>query len=223
MRHTTDGVLIPPDSIVNRVAAGTEPQPVKSESQIARSEPVKLHAVPSRNMLAQWPAPALSPWAPGEMRDGPERAQLERRIGGDPARHVAALAGPGPASGAENRGQEGSPIHRRGAPPEDVPGFAVTVKKILGAGDAFGAGFLYGYVKGWELGKAARLGQRVLLLDDSGNWRGAGTAWAMAEQGHAVTLLTPDSMVGREIIRTGSEFPMRRRVRGLGVEFTAAA
>ncbi len=41
---------------------------------------------------------------------------------------------------------------------EDVPGFPVTVQNILGAGDAFGAGFLYGYVKGWDLRKAARLG-----------------------------------------------------------------
>ncbi|MFZ5789731.1 MAG: FAD-dependent oxidoreductase [Pseudomonadota bacterium] len=73
------------------------------------------------------------------------------------------------------------------------------------------------------MGRAARLGPRVLLLDDTGNWRGAGTAWAMAEQGHEVTLLTPDSMVGREILRTGSEFPMRKRLRGLGIEFVTDA
>jgi 2,4-dienoyl-CoA reductase-like NADH-dependent reductase (Old Yellow Enzyme family)/thioredoxin reductase len=73
------------------------------------------------------------------------------------------------------------------------------------------------------MGRAARLGSHVLLLDDSGNWRGAGTAWAMAEQGHKVTLLTPDSMVGREILRTGSEFPMRKRLRGAGVEFLTDA
>lgn len=73
------------------------------------------------------------------------------------------------------------------------------------------------------MGRAARLGPRVLLLDDTGNWRGAGTAWAMAEQGHAVTLLTPDSLIGREILRTGSEFPMRKRLRGLGVEFVTDA
>ncbi len=42
--------------------------------------------------------------------------------------------------------------------PEDVPGFSVTVQNILGAGDAFGAGFLYGYVKEWDFWKAARLG-----------------------------------------------------------------
>jgi len=29
---------------------------------------------------------------------------------------------------------------------------------VLGAGDAFGAGFIYGVVKGWELVRAARFG-----------------------------------------------------------------
>ncbi len=29
---------------------------------------------------------------------------------------------------------------------------------ILGAGDAFGGGFLYGHVKGWDWYKSARLG-----------------------------------------------------------------
>ena len=82
----------------------------------------------------------------------------DARVSGDTARNVAGLLELGPGVVVEKRGQDGCRIHRRGAPPEDVPGFAVTVKKILGAGDAFGAGFLYGYVKGWELGKAARLG-----------------------------------------------------------------
>ena len=58
----------------------------------------------------------------------------------------------------EKRGEEGCRVHRRGNGSEDVPGFPVTVQNILGAGDAFGAGFLYGYVKGWDLRKAARLG-----------------------------------------------------------------
>ena len=73
------------------------------------------------------------------------------------------------------------------------------------------------------MARAARPGKRVLLLDDGGNWRGAGTAWHLAERGHEVTLLTPDSTVGREIVRTGSEFPMRRRLRGLGVRFVTDA
>ena len=32
------------------------------------------------------------------------------------------------------------------------------MQNILGAGDAFAAGFLYGYVNGWDWYRAARLG-----------------------------------------------------------------
>jgi 5-dehydro-2-deoxygluconokinase len=40
----------------------------------------------------------------------------------------------------------------------EAPGFPVEIKNILGAGDAFGAGFLYGYVNGWGWYRSARLG-----------------------------------------------------------------
>jgi sugar/nucleoside kinase (ribokinase family) len=40
----------------------------------------------------------------------------------------------------------------------DAPGFPVDVYNILGAGDAFASGFLYGFVQGWGWRKAARLG-----------------------------------------------------------------
>ena len=36
--------------------------------------------------------------------------------------------------------------------------FPVEIYNILGAGDAFGAGFLYGHIHGWGWRKAARLG-----------------------------------------------------------------
>ena len=39
-----------------------------------------------------------------------------------------------------------------------VPGFPVELENILGAGDAFASGFLYGFVNGWDWYKAARLG-----------------------------------------------------------------
>jgi 2,4-dienoyl-CoA reductase-like NADH-dependent reductase (Old Yellow Enzyme family) len=45
------------------------------------------------------------------------------------------------------------------------------------------------------MARACRPGKHVLLVDDGGNWRGCGTAWHLAEQGHRVTLLTPDPMV----------------------------
>jgi NADPH-dependent 2,4-dienoyl-CoA reductase/sulfur reductase-like enzyme len=69
------------------------------------------------------------------------------------------------------------------------------------------------------MGKAARLGKRVLVVDDGGNWRGCGTAWHLAEQGHAVTLLTADPLVGRDLQRTKADWMIRPRLRQLGVAF----
>lgn len=82
----------------------------------------------------------------------------DARVKGNTARHVFDLLERGPSVVVEKRGEAGCRIHARGEKAQDVPGFRVTVQNILGAGDAFGAGFLYGYVKGWDLRKAARLG-----------------------------------------------------------------
>lgn len=82
----------------------------------------------------------------------------DARVHGDTAENVRAILDRGPRVVVEKRGKHGCRIHERDSTAEDVPGFPVTVQNILGAGDAFGAGFLYGYVKGWDLRKAARLG-----------------------------------------------------------------
>ncbi len=68
------------------------------------------------------------------------------------------------------------------------------------------------------MGRAARPGQRVILLDDIGHWHGAGTAWQLAEQGHAVTIVTRFPMVAWELIRTATDWPLRRKLKELGVE-----
>jgi len=65
----------------------------------------------------------------------------------------------------------------------------------------------------------AKLGKRILLLDDGGNWRGGGTAWHLAEKGHQVTIMTPDPFVGREIVRTAADLPLRMRLAKLGATF----
>lgn len=82
----------------------------------------------------------------------------DAQIMGNTAEHVCALMEYGPRVVVEKRGKHGCRVHQREGAANDVPGFPVTVQNILGAGDAFGAGFLYGYVKGWDLWKAARLG-----------------------------------------------------------------
>lgn len=40
----------------------------------------------------------------------------------------------------------------------EVPGFPVEVLNVLGAGDAFAAGFIYGYLKGWDWYRSCRMG-----------------------------------------------------------------
>ncbi len=98
------------------------------------------------------------------------------------------------------------------------------------AGDGFqkvlpGVAVLPGLERGrvWSaedvMGRTARPGPRVVVLDEGGNWRGCGTAWWLAEGGHRVTLVTPDPMVGKELARTAADFPLRQRLARLGVEF----
>ena len=60
-------------------------------------------------------------------------------------------------------------------------------------------------------------GKAILLLDDTGGWRGAGSAWALAERGHQVTILTPDAFLGRELVRTAADGVARARLAVLGV------
>ncbi len=69
------------------------------------------------------------------------------------------------------------------------------------------------------MSRACRPGRRVLVLDDGGNWRGCGTAWHLAEQGHAVTLLTWHGMVGAELVRSAADWPLRRKLKQLGAAF----
>jgi 2,4-dienoyl-CoA reductase-like NADH-dependent reductase (Old Yellow Enzyme family) len=65
--------------------------------------------------------------------------------------------------------------------------------------------------------REARISGDVILYDEGGNWRGIGTAWALAERGHRVTLLTPAAFVGHEIARTSADGPARQRLARLGV------
>lgn len=68
------------------------------------------------------------------------------------------------------------------------------------------------------MAKRASLGRRVILLDETANWKGTGTALAMAEQGHEVTLVTGAPLVMAEMSRTAADIPARARLRELGVQ-----
>ena len=73
------------------------------------------------------------------------------------------------------------------------------------------------------MGRSARLGNRVLVLDETANWKGAGTALALAEAGHQVTIVTPAAAVMAEMARTNADVQMRIRLRELGVAIFAEA
>jgi NADPH-dependent 2,4-dienoyl-CoA reductase/sulfur reductase-like enzyme len=68
------------------------------------------------------------------------------------------------------------------------------------------------------MGRAARPKRRVVVLDDIGHWHATGTAWHLAEQGHRVTIVTRFPMVAWELIRTATDWPLRQRLKQLGVE-----
>jgi 5-dehydro-2-deoxygluconokinase len=56
------------------------------------------------------------------------------------------------------RGGDGAVVYRPGQPPVPVPAFRIEVLNVLGAGDAFASGFLYGWLQGWPLERAVRMG-----------------------------------------------------------------
>jgi len=81
-------------------------------------------------------------------------------VRGDVEANVRAmLAAPvGPEAVVLKRGREGARIHLRSGETLDAPGYPVEVVNVLGAGDAFAAGFIYGRTQGWGWVRSARLG-----------------------------------------------------------------
>ncbi len=88
----------------------------------------------------------------------------DARVRGDTDAAIQQLLTLGPRVLVQKLGATGSRVHIVSEPGEgetrriDVPGFPVEVQNILGAGDAFAAGFIYGVVNGWDWYKAARMG-----------------------------------------------------------------
>ena len=76
----------------------------------------------------------------------------------DLARGAATLLESGIQALILKRGARGSTVFRPDALPADVAPFPIEVLNVLGAGDAFASGFLYGYLQGWPLERAARMG-----------------------------------------------------------------
>jgi 5-dehydro-2-deoxygluconokinase len=71
---------------------------------------------------------------------------------------VESLLAAGAGVLVEKRGPLGTLVHLRDGATFEVPTFEVEVLNVLGAGDAFAAGLIYGYLKGWDWRRAVRLG-----------------------------------------------------------------
>lgn len=64
----------------------------------------------------------------------------------------------GPKAFVVKRGARGASIHSPGATPRDIPAFPIVVLNVLGAGDAFASGLIWGLRRGVSLDRAVRMG-----------------------------------------------------------------
>ncbi len=82
----------------------------------------------------------------------------DTKVAGDVEAAITTLLSLGPKAVVQKVGALGARVHLATGEVIEAPGFPVEIYNILGAGDAFGAGFIYGYVNGWGWYKSARLG-----------------------------------------------------------------
>lgn len=80
------------------------------------------------------------------------------KITGDVEQAIQDILGLGVEILLVKRGSAGVSIYEKGKERIDTPGFPVTPLNVLGAGDAFASGFIYGYLNGWDLYKSCRMG-----------------------------------------------------------------
>jgi 5-dehydro-2-deoxygluconokinase len=74
---------------------------------------------------------------------------------------IAAIMARGPATLVVKRGPRGSSVHQRERAPVFAAPFEVDVQNVLGAGDGFASGLIYGCLRGWDWAQCARMGNAV--------------------------------------------------------------
>lgn len=79
-------------------------------------------------------------------------------VKGNVQQAIQTLLAGGPQALAVKRGAHGAAIHLANGDVIDAPGFPVEIYNVLGAGDAFASGFIYGRLKGWDWYQAGRMG-----------------------------------------------------------------
>ena len=78
--------------------------------------------------------------------------------GGEPGSGATRVLSAGVDAFVLKRGAAGARIYTRDGAPVDVAPFRVEVLNVLGAGDAFASGLLFGLRRDWPLARAVRLG-----------------------------------------------------------------
>ncbi len=99
----------------------------------------------------------------GALREGlsvkVEHSQISGAlVTGDVGTAVNAILAAGPEALALKRGGDGTSVYLKNGDTVEAATFPVEVHNVLGAGDAFASGFLYGYLKGWDWQRSARMG-----------------------------------------------------------------
>lgn len=79
-------------------------------------------------------------------------------IKGDIDAAIQAILSKGVEALIVKRGAAGASYFLQDGTSKDVPGFPVDILNVLGAGDAFGGGFIYGQLQGWDWYKSCRMG-----------------------------------------------------------------
>jgi 5-dehydro-2-deoxygluconokinase len=79
-------------------------------------------------------------------------------VSGDLLQAVETILSAGPEALVLKRGGEGTTVYLPSGETIEAATFPVEVYNVLGAGDAFASGFLYGYCKGWDWYRSARMG-----------------------------------------------------------------
>ena len=86
----------------------------------------------------------------------------DTKVHGDVDTAIKSILSLGPKAVLQKRGSDGVRVHLKqedGLSKQiEALGFPVDIYNILGAGDAFAAGFIYGYINGWGWYKSAQLG-----------------------------------------------------------------
>jgi 5-dehydro-2-deoxygluconokinase len=80
------------------------------------------------------------------------------QVAGDLAQAIQTILQTGPRALVMKRGIEGANVYLPSGEVIWAQPFPVEVLNILGAGDAFASGFIYGHLKGWSWEQAARMG-----------------------------------------------------------------